>query len=76
MKMKTLYVIDSKTNCLEGVYPIYVDEPHKVLFTKDRKTKQRYILVETDGCDPYDETHKQRIPTKYSQYDGVYVEIR
>lgn len=73
---KMLYLFDNKLKRVVAAYPIVVSEPYKVAFTKDRKTKKRYLFVQTANSDPFDETTIQRFETQYCQYDDVSIDIR
>lgn len=51
---------------------ISLPEPVKVIFCKDRKTKQHYVMFRT-VTDNYETAPKQMFPVPFSQYDGVKV---
>lgn len=67
-----LYVIENGK--IVESSPVFVDPPLAASFSKDRKTKQRYIYIKTKGT--FDTKKRQLIPTKYCQYDNITVEIR
>ena len=74
--MKYLYIIDAKTNMPVEINPIAIDGPHQIVFCKDRKTKQRYVMVREENSDPFDLSKRQLFETKYCQYDDIGVVIK
>jgi len=73
--MKILHIIDDSTKKITHVIPITVPEPHDFLFVKDRKTKEKFIMIRTHGEDPY-EGHKQLQKVPYDQYSNVSLEVQ
>lgn len=74
-KMTTLLVVDRNGTIVQAA-SVVVDGPWKTVFCKDRKTGERCIFVQTAGADPLDSSKTQRIPTKYTQYDGLWIEVK
>lgn len=74
--MKTLYVIDNKKKAVVESFQVNVKEPHQVIMCKDRKSKQRYIMVRTENSDPFNTASRQLFKTNYCQYDDVSIDIR
>ena len=74
--MKYLYVIDKNTNKPVEINQVAIEGPHKIIFCKDRKTKQRYIMVRQELSDPFDISKQQLFITKFCQYDNVSVCIK
>ena len=73
--MKTVYLINERTKNVVQACQVFVEEPLEVIFCKDRKTKQRYVMVRTKGSDPFDITKRQLFETRFCQYDGVVAQI-
>ncbi|MBP5723827.1 MAG: hypothetical protein J6X18_09695 [Bacteroidales bacterium] len=73
--MKTLYIIDNRTKNVVQVCPVAIDEPYEVIFCKDRKTKQKCVMVRTKGCNPFDISKRQVFQTNFCQYDDVSVQV-
>lgn len=71
---KIVHIIENKTKKETFVFPIAVPEPIDFLFVKDRKTKEKYLLVRTKGEDPYT-GHKQLFSVPYDQYSDVSLEV-
>lgn len=74
--MKYLYIIDNNTKQMVQIHPVAVEEPYDIVFCKDRKTKQRYVMVRTKEADPFDISKRQLFETKYCQYDDISVGIK
>ncbi|MBP5722952.1 MAG: hypothetical protein J6X18_05195 [Bacteroidales bacterium] len=76
LNLKTVYFIDKRTKHVVQTCQVFVEEPLEVIFCKDRKNKQRYLMVRTKGSDPFDITKRQLFETRFCQYDGVVVQIK
>ena len=74
--MKYLYIIDAKTKMPVEINPIAINGPYQIVFCKDRKTKQRYVMVREENSDPFDLSKRQLFETKYCQYDDIGVVIK
>ena len=74
--MPNLYIIDNKTKQLVQINPVVIDGPHEIVFCKDRKTNQRYVMVRTKESDPFDISKRQLFETRYCQYDDISVGIK
>ena len=74
--MKYLYIIDAKTKMPVEINPIAIDGPYQIVFCKDRKTKQRYVMVREKNSNPFDFSKRQLFKTKYCQYDDIFAQIQ
>lgn len=74
--MKYLYIVDPKTKMPVEINPIAINGPYQIVFCKDRKTKQRYVMVRVEKSDPFDFSKRQLFETQYCQYDDVAVVIK
>jgi len=72
--MAKIHIFDNdlgkETYCFETQCPL----PIKVLFVKDRITKQKYLMERTEDEDPFTGHHFLH-PCNYNQYDNVEVKI-
>ena len=69
--MANYYMLNSKKEFLKTI-PIDLPEPIQVMFCKDRKTKQRYLMFRTVTQNALT-APKVLIPVMFSQYDGIIV---
>ena len=67
--MRNYYMLNSKKEFLKTIH-IDLPEPIQVVFCKNRKTKQRYIMFRTMTQNALT-APKMIVPTEYSQYDGI-----
>jgi hypothetical protein len=63
------YILNEKRQLIFTV-PVDLPQPVQVIFCKDRKTKQRYLMFRTI-TDNALTAPKMLIPVMFSQYDGI-----
>ena len=63
------YILNAKKQLL-FVVPVDLPQPVQIIFCKDRKTKQRYLMFRTITSNALT-APKMLIPVMFSQYDGI-----